>query len=192
MITPSASAVTSLSFSNGIELIAIVIAGMLLAGLVVILGRSNLVGGAAEQGAAQAPGSVVRSWIAISLVMGLLVFCGAAFLVDDMTLRSTLLGGLVSSVGGAVAFYFSSKTADQARADIVNALTPAGGTPAGGTPAGGTPAGGTPAGGTPAGGAPAGGAPAGGAPAGELPAGELPAGEPPAGEPPAGGAPVAE
>jgi len=35
-------------------------------------------------------------------------------LVDDPTLRSTLFGGLIASVGAAVAFYFSSKTTDQA------------------------------------------------------------------------------
>jgi hypothetical protein len=67
------------------------------------------------------PGSVVRSWIAISLVMGLLVFCATAFLIDDPSLRSTLYGGLIASVGAAVAFYFSSKGADQARSDILNA-----------------------------------------------------------------------
>ncbi|HEX5251382.1 MAG TPA: hypothetical protein VFW14_17090 [Gaiellales bacterium] len=36
-------------------------------------------------------------------------------------LRSTLFGGLVASVGAAVAFYFSSNTADQARSDVLNA-----------------------------------------------------------------------
>jgi len=36
-------------------------------------------------------------------------------------LRSTLISGLIASVGTALAFYFSSKSADKARQDIVNA-----------------------------------------------------------------------
>lgn len=62
-----------------------------------------------------------RSWIAISLVMGLLVFCAAAFLVEEPSLRNTLFGGLIASVSAATAFYFSSKAADSARADILKA-----------------------------------------------------------------------
>jgi Putative Ig domain len=96
-------------------LLAIIIGGMLLAGGVVIAGRRWVQGGADQ------PVSVIRSWIAISLVMGLLVFCAMAFLLDDAAVRSTLFGGLIASVGVAVAFYFSSKAADQARTDILNA-----------------------------------------------------------------------
>ena len=55
--------------------------------------------------------SVIRSWIAMTLVFGLLIFCATAFVVGDSALRSTLFGGLVASVGAAVACYFSSKTA---------------------------------------------------------------------------------
>ncbi|MGN6377484.1 MAG: Ig domain-containing protein [Gaiellales bacterium] len=88
---------------------------MLLAGLVILWFRS-------VQAAAKEPSkSMVRSWIAIALVLGLLVFCATSFVVGDSALRSTLFGGLVASVGAAVAFYFSSKSADQARADILDA-----------------------------------------------------------------------
>jgi hypothetical protein len=74
---------------------------------------------------------VIRSWIAISLVMGLPVFCATAFLINDASLRSTLYGGLIASVGAAIAFYFSSKAADQSRADVLNAAVTLahGGTP---------------------------------------------------------------
>jgi hypothetical protein len=106
----------SLSSSQGVLLLALVSAATLAAGLVVILGRTKVTGDPTAQG-----GSVIRSWIAISLVIGLLIFCAAAFLINDTSLRSTLFGGLVASVGAAVAFYFSSKTADQARTDILNA-----------------------------------------------------------------------
>jgi hypothetical protein len=91
---------------------------MLLAGIVVIFGRSHLGGGAGE---ADQPTSLVRSWIAISLVMGLVVFSAAALWLSDPSIRSTMFGGLIASVGAAIAFYFSSQAADKARSDILQA-----------------------------------------------------------------------
>lgn len=108
---------TTLSFSHVLLLLGIVVVGMLLAGVLVAVARAKVTGSSDSD-----PGSVVRSWIAISLVMGLLVFCATAFLIDDPSLRSTLYGGLIASVGAAVAFYFSSKGADQARSDILNTV----------------------------------------------------------------------
>jgi hypothetical protein len=108
---------TTVSFSDTLAILGIVVGGMIVAGIVVLVSRS-VVGSGAN---ANEPGSVVRSWIAISLVMGLLVFCAAAFLVEETSLRSTLFGGLIASVSAAVAFYFSSKSADQARSDILKA-----------------------------------------------------------------------
>jgi hypothetical protein len=109
--TPTAP---TISHSETIVLLALVVAGTMVAGLLVILARRTVPAGDNEPAA-----SVVRSWIAISLVFGLLVFCAAAFRIGDSTLRSTLFGGLIASVGAAVAFYFSSKSADQARSDIL-------------------------------------------------------------------------
>jgi Putative Ig domain len=133
---------STLSFSHVLLLLGIVVGGMLLAGILVSVTRSKVRPGVAAAAAgtpgaaagsvtAGEPGSVIRSWIAISLVMGLLVFCATAFLIDDASLRSTLYGGLIASVGAAIAFYFSSKGADQARADVLSAaVTMAqGGTP---------------------------------------------------------------
>jgi len=85
----------------------------------VILGRGWLQKKSGRDPAA----SLIRSWIAISLILGLLIFCAAALLGDNNSLQSTLFGGLIASTGAAVAFYFSSKGADQARADILNAAT---------------------------------------------------------------------
>jgi hypothetical protein len=65
--------------------------------------------------------SWVRSWIAIALVGGLLVFCAASFAVSDTTLRSTLLGGLVATSGVAVTFYFSTKASEQAQKNVLQA-----------------------------------------------------------------------
>jgi hypothetical protein len=63
----------------------------------------------------------VRSWIAISLVLGLLVFCAASLAIGDSTLRSTLVGALAAAVGAAIAFYFSAHQADQSRQDLLTA-----------------------------------------------------------------------
>jgi Putative Ig domain len=108
----------TISFSHTLLLLGIVVVGMILAGIVVIVSRAQVGGGTSS---ADSGGSVIRSWIAISLVMGLLIFCAAAFLVEESSLRSTLFGGLIASVSAAVAFYFSSKSADQARSDILKA-----------------------------------------------------------------------
>jgi hypothetical protein len=92
---------------------------VILSGIVIIVGRVWM---AKPSNATSDPDStLVRSWIAISLVAGLLVFCAVAFSINDSSLRSTLFGGLVASVGAAVAFYFSAKGADKARQDILSA-----------------------------------------------------------------------
>lgn len=96
----------------------LVVAGVIAAGIVIIIGRNWLKSGQDGQAA-----SLIRSWIAISLVIGLLIFCAATLFGTDTSLQSTLFGGLIASTGAAVAFYFSSKGADQARADILNAVT---------------------------------------------------------------------
>ena len=110
----------------------IVAVALLLIGVIVIWARSKDVTGQ----------SVVRSWIALALVAGLVLFCAVTFAINDPTLRSTVFGGLTTSVGAAIAFYFSSKTSDQARQDILSAMQHATGTPS--APGGGNKAGGTP------------------------------------------------
>ncbi|GGV13027.1 hypothetical protein GCM10010260_59920 [Streptomyces filipinensis] len=65
--------------------------------------------------------SVVRSWVAMALVTGLMAFCAVAFAVRDTNLRSTLIGALAAAVGSAVAFYFSGKAAEDARKDALSA-----------------------------------------------------------------------
>ena len=112
----SASSTGVLPFSQGITLLALVVGGSLMAGIIVIVGRGRPKSGKDGQSS-----SIIRSWISITLVLALVVFCAGAFLIDDGNLRSTLFGGLIASVGAAVAFYFSSKSADQARADVLNA-----------------------------------------------------------------------
>jgi hypothetical protein len=109
-------AAATLSYSRVLVILSVVVVGMLLAGVLVAVTRSKVKGRSDD-------GSVIRSWIAISLVMGLLIFCATAFLIDDPSLRSALFGGLIANVGAAIAFYFSSRAADQARADLLSAAT---------------------------------------------------------------------
>ena len=124
----------------GQTLIALVIMGVVLlgAGLVVMWARQQAGTRAASKagttGSATAPdsdkgsaafevgASVVRSWIAISLVIGLLLFCALTFAVPDTALRSTLIGALAASVGSAMAYYFSTKSAEQARQDLMTTI----------------------------------------------------------------------
>jgi hypothetical protein len=70
----------TISFSHTLLLLGIVVVGMILAGIVVIASRSRLLNGTTS---ADSGGSVIRSWIAISLVTGLLIFCAAALWRDD-------------------------------------------------------------------------------------------------------------
>jgi hypothetical protein len=109
----------------------IIVLVIVLIGLLVIVARSRTGTHAAagKQNGAKSGwtidvnSTVVRSWLAISLVAGLLMFCALAFAVNDSTLRSTLLGGLTASTGSAIAFYFSSKSAEQAIAAATGSET---------------------------------------------------------------------
>jgi hypothetical protein len=65
-------------------------------------------------------GSVVRSWIAIGLVIGLTLLCAFSFVINDASLRNTLIGALTAAAGSAVAFYFSSRSAEDARKDLIS------------------------------------------------------------------------
>ena len=119
--------------------IGLIVGFVILAGVVTALGRSRLEGSyKARSGGAQDQGptgqasqdrTFMRSWLAISLVGGLLIFSAVSFQLDDTTLRSSLLGGVIASAGAATAFYFASKSADQARQDILNASVPTTTTP---------------------------------------------------------------
>jgi hypothetical protein len=105
----------TLEWSATLQLVLIMVGGALISGLIVIAARRGT-------GASKDPeASVIRSWIAITLVIGLLVLSAATFGISDQTLRSTLIGGLTASAGGAIAYYFSSKSAEQARQALIAA-----------------------------------------------------------------------
>lgn len=107
---------STLTFGQMLDLLGFVVGGLLVAGVVVAGGRVWL--GSGDTGG---PPSLIRSWIAISLVLGLLIFSAASLWIADGTVRSTMFGGLIASVSAAVAFYFSSQASDQARSDILKA-----------------------------------------------------------------------
>jgi hypothetical protein len=126
--------VTHLSTNAANITVGLIVGFLILGGLVTAFGRARLEGSyKARSGGAQDQGSTgqstpdrtfMRSWLAISLVGGLLIFSAVSFQLDDTTLRSSLLGGVIASAGAAAAFYFASKSADQARQDILNAAFP--------------------------------------------------------------------
>src|ERR1700760_2194404 len=126
--------VTHLSAGAANVTLGLVVGFVILGGVVAALGRSLLEGsfkarsksapGGESTGDASVDRTFMRSWLAIALVGGLLVFCAASFELDDTALRSSLLGGVIASAGAATAFYFASKSSDQARRDILNASFP--------------------------------------------------------------------
>jgi hypothetical protein len=134
MTVAQPSAVTHLSSSAAWVTLGLIAGFVLLAGLVAAFGRTRLEGSfKARSGSAPDNGSMrqappdrtfMRSWLAIALVGGLLIFSAVSFQLDDTALRNSLLGGVIASTGAATAFYFASKSSDQARQDILNASVP--------------------------------------------------------------------
>src|SRR5262245_45013306 len=81
------SGVTHLSGTDWVVAMALTVALVLGAGLVVILGRSVLEG----RGGKAVDKTIMRSWLALSLAGGLLLFTVISFGIDDTTLRSALV-----------------------------------------------------------------------------------------------------
>lgn len=116
--TPSpAPTVTSTPPSHANLILWLIVGGIGVAGVVVAVGRWLT-----KKGPPDPSASFIRSWIAIALVIGLLVFCAATLLGDDTSLQNVLFGGFIASTGSAIAYYFSSQGADKARADILSAV----------------------------------------------------------------------
>ena len=94
--------------------LGIVAVTVLIGGLLVILSRGR-------SGRPDGNMSTIRSWLAVALVSGLILFCAVSLAIPDSSMRSTLFGGLIASAGAASAFYFASSNSDQARKDILDA-----------------------------------------------------------------------
>jgi uncharacterized repeat protein (TIGR01451 family) len=65
--------------------------------------------------------SVVRAWIAVSLVAGVIILTAATLGGTDTGLQNVLIGSLVAGSGSAVAFYFATKSAESANAAVLKA-----------------------------------------------------------------------
>lgn len=113
---PTPSAPSTLSSGDTLLAVLFIAIAMLVAGVVVIWARSLQKPTHGTIG-----NSYIRAWIAISLIMGLLLFCALSFGINDSTLRSSLVGGLTASLGSAIAFYFLSNSAAQASQALLTA-----------------------------------------------------------------------
>ena len=112
---PSEEGTTAvLSFDEAFKFGLLVGVGLLLIGVLILVWR--------DRSPDKSGVSLVRSWVAIGLLFGLLMFCVLSFAMTDGGLRNTLVGGLTASVGAAIAFYFSSKSGEQARKDIMDVM----------------------------------------------------------------------
>lgn len=124
--TSTASGVTHLDGTPVVWIVGVLFLVMFMTALVLIFGRRYLFHAWRPKGSEEArtegdPNiTFVRSWLAMTLVGGLLVIIAVSFLLDDSTLRNTAIGALLASASAAVAFYFAGKAADDARKDIMS------------------------------------------------------------------------
>lgn len=65
--------------------------------------------------------SVVRAWIAVTLIAGLLILTAVTLGGTDANLRNILVGGIVASASTAVAFYFATKANEASNAAVLKA-----------------------------------------------------------------------
>lgn len=105
---------TAIAWEQALQIIGILAAAFVAVGALILIGRWHM-------DKTQADSSLVRSWMALFLVVGLLVFTVASMTFDDATVRNTLIGAVAANAGAAIAFYFASKSSDQARQDILSA-----------------------------------------------------------------------
>lgn len=69
----------------------------------------------------RAGNSVVRAWIAVTLIAALLILAGVTLGGTDSNLRNVLIGGIVAATSTAVAFYFATKANEAANANLLAA-----------------------------------------------------------------------
>ncbi|ALE92411.1 hypothetical protein AOC05_08915 [Arthrobacter alpinus] len=114
--TPAAVVPDALSGPTLLWALVIVAVVVLIVSIFVLWARLG-----ATKAAHASSDSMIRSWVAAILVVGLLLLTVLSFGLRDSTLRSALVGGITASVGVAIAFYFSAKSADAARQDVLKA-----------------------------------------------------------------------
>ncbi|MGA5821691.1 PASTA domain-containing protein [Kitasatospora sp. NPDC094028] len=126
--SPSTGPASPSVLSWGATLTALIVIGVVILVIGLILwfnsGARSAKSAKESTGPAGVPGgdSVARSWIALALIAGLLISVVLAFAVNDTTVRSSLIGALGAAVGAATAFFFSSKSTDQAHALLTTSV----------------------------------------------------------------------
>ncbi len=94
---------------------------ILLIGMLILWIRFALGKDAAGRSSVNADKTMIRSWLAVALVAGLLLFATGSFFIANANLQSLLMGGVIASAGTAVAFYFSSKSSEQTQQNLLHA-----------------------------------------------------------------------
>jgi PASTA domain len=94
---------------------------ILLIGMLILWIRCTLGKNASGHSLANADKTMIRSWLAVVLVAGLLLFATGSFFIANANLQNLLMGGVIASAGTAVAFYFSSKSSEQTQQNLLNA-----------------------------------------------------------------------
>jgi hypothetical protein len=111
----AAPAITDPGRSN---IILVSVGLIVLVGLVSVLVHRFIM---QRRSASAADSSMTRPVLAILLVGTVLILSAASLTFDDAETRNLLVGGVVSLSSGAVAFYFASSGATEARRDLLTA-----------------------------------------------------------------------
>jgi len=98
-------------------IIVVTVGVMVITGLIVIIVHRFGMKGATGEAAS----SMTRPVLAILIVGTVLILAGASLGFSDAQTRNLLLGGVVSLSSAAVAFYFASTGASEARKDLLTA-----------------------------------------------------------------------
>lgn len=101
---------------NASNILYAMVAMVVISGTIIVIGRRVVLGKNPDSST-----GILRSWLAISLVGGLLVLCVGAFTVQGTALRGILFGGLVAAASSAITFYFSSSASADAQQTLLSA-----------------------------------------------------------------------
>lgn len=93
----------------------------LLGVMVLAFGGLLIYGWPSAKNEKRANNSVVRAWIAVTLIAALLILAGVTLGGTDSNLRNVLIGGIVASASTAVAFYFATKANEAANENVLKA-----------------------------------------------------------------------
>jgi hypothetical protein len=108
---------TSLSTKNIGWFFGALVAIVIGAGVLILLARRYL-----QDDDASADKTLIRSWLSVALVSGLLLFAAGSFFIDDTNMRGVLMGGVIASAGTATAFYFASKASAETQKNLLSAV----------------------------------------------------------------------